>query len=344
MADGPITVGIAGLGRAGWSLHALGVEAHPSFRLVAVNDPDLERRSEATERFGCRAYETYEELVADAEIELMVVATPSHLHAPMACAALSAGKHALVDKPMALRVNEADEMLALARKSGKILTAFHTRRVDSEFLKIEEIVGSGVLGPLHEIKLSVYSYDRRFDWQTLRKLGGGQLNNWGSHLIDIALKLGGGEWRDLFSDLRQVAYAGDAEDHVKLVFRGRDGVVVDVEIGVSPISGGSRWLILGKYGSLRSDGERLEWRFYDPKGLAEPVASEGAAPERKYGSGETLPWITESVELTYGDTTQRYYDRLYASIREGAPLLVPPEETRNLIALQDACRAQREGR
>src|SRR5438105_13979918 len=96
MTGEPITVGIAGLGRAGWSLHALGVDAHPSIRLAAVTDPEPQRRRAATERFGCRAHETYEELVADHDVELMVVATPSHLHGPLSCAAPAAGEELLV--------------------------------------------------------------------------------------------------------------------------------------------------------------------------------------------------------------------------------------------------------
>jgi predicted dehydrogenase len=340
MKGQPLRAGLAGLGRAGWSIHAMAMEKHPAFRLVAVTDPEPERRQEAIERFGCRAYDHYEALVQDEEVELVVIATPSHLHSPMSCAALSAGKHVLVDKPMALSVGEADEMIARAREQKKVLTIFHLLRLEPAFLKIQEILRSGALGPIHEIRMASLGYDRRCDWQTLRKFGGGQLNNTGSHFVDQALTLAGGEWRNVFADLRQVACAGDAEDHVKLVFRGRDDVVVDVEIGVSAYSL-PHWLIMGQFGSLQGERDRLDWKYYDPTTLPSPVASQGAAPERKYGSGETLSWVSETAEITASDTTQEFYSRLYASIEEGAPLLVPPEEIRNLVALFDACRAQR---
>ncbi|HXG24022.1 MAG TPA: Gfo/Idh/MocA family oxidoreductase [Chthonomonadales bacterium] len=338
MTRKPVRVGVAGLGRSGWSIHALAIEAHPSFQLVAVTDPEPERRREATERFGCRAYDTYEGLVCDPDVELVVVATPSHLHAPMSCAALSAGKHVLVEKPMALNVGEADAMLSCACQSGKVLTVFQIRRLDPDFLKIQEILRSNVLGPIHAIRMAVYGYDRRRDWQTLTKFGGGQLNNTGSHFVDQALMLAGGEWRQLFVDMRRVAYAGDAEDHVKLVFKGRGGVVVDIEMGVSAFSL-PHWLIMGKYGSLLGDGNRLEWKYYDPASLAEPKVSEGPVEGRRYGSGESIPWITKSAEIPSTDTTPLFYDRLYRSLRQGAPLLVPPGEIRNLVALFEACRA-----
>jgi predicted dehydrogenase len=320
-------------------MHAMAIEKHPAFRLAAVTDSDPERRQEAVARFGCAAYDACEAMLGDRNVALMVIATPSHLHAPMSIAALNAGKHVLVDKPMALSVSEADGMLAAARKSGKLLTVFHVRRLDPDFLQIQEVLASGVLGQIHEVRIATHSYDRRRDWQTLTKFGGGQLNNIGSHLIDLGLTLAGGVWRQLFIDMRRVASAGDAVDHVKLVFKGQDGIVVDIELGVSAHSL-PHWLIMGKYGSLTGERDHLEWKYYDPASVAEPAVSEGAAAGRKYGSGETLPWITERRELAYTDTTSQFYDRLVASLHEGAPLLVPPEQIRSLVALQDACRAQ----
>lgn len=338
--DEPVRVGLAGLGRAGWSIHAMTLEKHPAFTVAAVMDTEPERRQEAVARFGCAAYEDYAALAADPHVELVVIATPSFLHAPMAIEALDAGKHVLVDKPMALSVAEADAMLSAARRRARLLSVFHIRRLDPDFLKIREVLDSGVLGPLHAIKMASSSFDRRRDWQTLAKFGGGQLNNTGSHFVDLALALAGGEWDLAFSELRQVACAGDAEDHVRILFRGKAGVTVDIELAISAYHG-PRWHLMGKYGSLVGDSERLEWKYYDPAALEAPTVSEGPAAGRKYGSGETLPWVTQSFAMTYPNTFPEFYSRLHASLREGAPLLVPPEEIRNLVALFDACRARR---
>ena len=335
----PVRVGIAGLGRSGWNIHALGIEAHPRFALAAVTDPEADRMGEAATRFGCRTYDRYEALLADPDVELVVVATPSHTHAAMTCAALTAGKHVLVEKPMALDVGEADAMLRCARENGRIVTVYQIRRLEPDFVKVREILASGVLGPVHEVRLATFSYDRRRDWQTLRRFGGGQLNNNGSHLVDQALLLAGGEWRDLFADLRQVACAGDAEDHVKLVFRGAGGMVVDVELAVSAHSL-PRWLIMGKHGTLVGDERTLQCKYYDPSAVPPVTAAEGPVAGRKYGSGESLPWVTESIEVEPADTRAQFYDRLYGSLREGAPLLVPPEQSRELVALLAACHAQ----
>ncbi|MEM3028279.1 MAG: Gfo/Idh/MocA family oxidoreductase, partial [Candidatus Bathyarchaeia archaeon] len=81
--DNRIKVGIAGLGRSGWNIHARTLEKLPDkYRVVAVSDPIDERRQEAITKFGCKAYSDFDDLIKDEEVELVVISTPSHLHAP----------------------------------------------------------------------------------------------------------------------------------------------------------------------------------------------------------------------------------------------------------------------
>ena len=338
----PIKTGIIGLGRSGWNLHALGLEAHPNFQIVAVSDVSQERRDEATARFGCQAYEGADALIADANVELVIAATPSHTHGPLSLQALAAGHHVLVEKPMATSVEEADEMVRAAQKAGKVLSVYQVRRTFADFLKIREIVESGVLGPIHLIKMCVYGYGRRRDWQTLRKFGGGTLNNTGAHFIDQALALAGGKWSDVFADMRHLVSAGDAEDHLKVVFRGADKTVVDVEISsvAAAMEKPPHWTILGKYGALTGSVSHLSWKYYDPQSVPILEAAESAASNREYDKAEDLPWIEESLDLGPDQSQKLFYDALYAAIREGAPAPASGAEIRDLIALFDECRAQ----
>jgi predicted dehydrogenase len=335
-----VKTGVIGLGRSGWSIHALGLAEHDKFEVAAVVDPEADRRREAEEQFGCKAYATPEELFADDDVELVVVATPSHTHAPLSIAALEAGKNVLVEKPMASDAKEADAMIEAARASGKLLTVYQCRRVDADFLKMQEIIASGVLGPLHLIKTGAYGYQRRNDWQTLRKYSGGVLNNTGAHNVDQALLLAGYEWQDLFADLRLVASAGDAEDHAKVVFKGKNGVTVDIELTTVRAFSFPRWIIMGKYGSLVERGNQLELKYYDADALPAPQVKDGPAAGRQYGSGETIPWKEETIEITPNDTRALFYSDLYESLRHGKPLLTPPEQVRTQIALLEACHRQ----
>ncbi len=337
-----IPVGIIGLGRSGWAIHAATIEKHPLFRVAAVADPESERQQEAITRFDCTAYNTPQPLLDDPNVELVVIATPSHTHGALAEAALKAGKHVLVEKPMAQNVAEADAMIACARESGKTLTAYQPRRVASDFLKVREILDSGVLGPIHLIKMSVYGYQRRRDWQTLKKFAGGMLNNLGAHYVDQALSLVGGEWNDLFVDMRHLVSAGDADDHVKIVFRGAQNVVVDIELSTAAAAPTPHhWTILGRYGALTGSLSQFDWKYYDPSAVPPRVVKETTQP-RVYEAPEDLPWVKQSAQLESNDLGAQFYDHLYATLCEGAPSPAAPEEIRALTALFDACR-QRSG-
>jgi scyllo-inositol 2-dehydrogenase (NADP+) len=339
----PVRVGIIGLGRSGWDIHAKALHGRSDFRVAAVADVDPARRDEADARFECRAYGDYRELLADAEVELVVNATQSYMHAPVSIEALRAGKHVLVEKPFALSTAEADAMIAAARETGRVLTAFQCRRLDPDFLKIQEVIQSGVLGEVHLARLAHYGFARRRDWQTLRKFGGGQLNNWGPHVIDQALLLLGGEWTDLFAQLARVASAGDAEDHVKLALRNRRGMVAEVELAICAYPQ-ANFVVMGAYGSLTGTTRELKWKYYDPAAVPPITADEGSPADRAYGTGETLPWVEESFEVPSGgpSTAALYYDRLFATLREGAPLFVTPESVRTQIDVLEAARRSEE--
>ncbi len=339
MVGEPIRVGIVGLGRSGWGIHARTLAEAEGFRVVAVADAEAERRQEAVERFACRAYAQPAELLDDPRVELVVVATPSHTHAAVGEAALRAGKHVLVEKPMATSLAEADRLLAAARETGRVLTVFQQRRFDPDFLKVQEVVASGKLGPLHLVKMSRHSYQRRRDWQTLRKFGGGQLNNWGAHVIDQALVLLQGEAELVFADLKHTVSAGDADDHVKVVLRGRSGLVVDIEVSTCAAYPQPVWVVFGQYGGLTGSTQELRWRYYDPAALPPLVAEEGPAPGRSYGTGEQIPWVEESASLRgQGGQEALFYQALRRTLREGAPLLVTPESVRQQIAIMEECR------
>jgi predicted dehydrogenase len=335
-----IKTGILGLGRAGWDIHAAAIEKHAHFCVTAVADPESERRDEAVAKFGCRTYETPEQVLADPEVDLVVIATPSHMHGPSAIEAMKQGKHVLVEKPFATSAEEADEMIATAAATGRVLAPYHPRRMHPDFLKVQEVIRSGVLGPIHLIKITDYLYRRRGDWQTFKRFGGGMLNNAGAHFVDQALHLAGGQWHGLFADMRHVISGGDADDHVKVVFRGQDGIIVDVELsdGVA-VPTPPHWAISGKYGAIYGSMTRLEWKFYAPASIPPRVSAEKST-ERIYERPEDLPWVHHEIDLEPNDPSGLFYDALYGAIHEGKAVPASPQEIRNLIALFDACREQ----
>lgn len=337
----PVRAGVIGLGRSGWHLHVAVMRQLEQFEVTAVVDPVAERRQEAVDAFGCTAYADPEELFKDERIELVVVATPSHTHADLACRAMEAGKHVLVEKPMAVNLEEVDRMIETAEKHDRLLTVYQLRRLDPDYVRVKQIIESGVLGPLVLIRLARHSYRRRSDWQTLRKFGGGMLNNWGSHIVDQGLELLGAPVERLFADMQQTVSAGDAEDHFKITMKAADGPVVDVEVSSCVAYPGPEYLVVGKYGTLQGSTRQITYKYYDPTAVPELVVDEGPAEGRSYGKPENLPWVEKTEEIkAEEDVKITFYKTLYESLREGAPLLVTPESVRRQISLFDECRKQ----
>jgi predicted dehydrogenase len=254
----------------------------------------------------------------------------------MTVAALRAGKHVVVEKPMALNLREADRMIGAARKARKLLTIHPSRRHASDTLYIQEVIESGLLGEVFFIRMAGYGFARRADWQMLRKLGGGMLNNWGSHVVDQALMLLRRPVREVFADLRHTVGAGDAEDHVKIILRADKGPTIDIELTNACAIPMPDWVLMGTCGTLLSQGGTSKIRYFDPKGLPKLKASE-VLTHRRYGTDEKLPW-QEKEEATKSSRTVDFYDNLYGAIRHRKKLLITPQSVRELIRVLDLCR------
>ncbi|HEX8223408.1 MAG TPA: Gfo/Idh/MocA family oxidoreductase [Allosphingosinicella sp.] len=171
-----IRVALIGRGMAGTVFHAPLIRALPAFELAAIAGA-----ADAAEA------------IASPAIDLVVVATPNLTHYPLAAAALEAGKHVVVDKPFAVTVAEADALIALAAAKRRILTVFHNRRWDGDFLTARSLVESGRLG---DIRLFEAHWDRfrpvpKPGWREEPAEGAGLLWDLGPHLIDQALVLFG---------------------------------------------------------------------------------------------------------------------------------------------------------
>lgn len=337
-----IGVGIAGLGRAGWGLHAMTLATMPEeFRVAAVCDPLESRRDEAQAQFACQAYADFADLVDDASVELVVIAMPSHLHAELAIEAMRRGKHVLVEKPFASTLDEVDRMIATARETGMILTASHNRRYEPAFLKVRDIIDSGKLGRIVQMRIAAHQFRRRWDWQTLTEFGGGMLANTGTHVIDQALTLIDAPEPEVFCHMDYTPLsAGDAEDHVKVVLRAPGEPLIDMEFTDACAYPQEQWLVMGTQGSLTASQRQFHWRYIDPDLLPAREVSRVPTPDRSYNR-EELAWIEESSDLPAEPTTMmngRLYRDLHATLREGRPLAITPESLRRQLKVLDMCR------
>ena len=314
----PIRIGIVGLGRAGWGMHCEELETRQkTYEIVAACDTIPERRERMVERYGCKTYANITDLISDPDVELVDIATRSCDHYKHASMALAAGKNVFLEKPMCVSYSESLKLQQAAEHSpGGNLFIRHNRRFDPDFLHVLEIIHSGILGDVYEIRLARHGFQRRDDWQTIKEFGGGQLLNWGPHIVDHALRFLNSPLANQFSILKRIAAVGDAEDHLKILLKGENGRLVDMEISGGVALGAPTYQVFGSLGSLILTGEEIMLKYLDPNiELAEKQANPGT-PGATFGSQEQLVWIEKTIPVNAGNNAV-IWDALYNTIREG---------------------------
>ena len=335
----PIRAAVIGLGRAGWNIHVRTMQEREDFDIVAVADPDPDRQQQAKKETGAQPFDDLASLLKGCDAELIVVATASADHATHSIAALEDGRHVLTEKPMATALEDADCMLAAAENAGKILTVHQSRRWGEDFLFIQQMLKDERLGHVFFIRSGGYGYSRRNDWQTLQKYGGGLLNNNGVHIVDQCVILMESPIVDVFGDLQQILQPGDTEDHLKVVMRGENGRVVDLELTNVCAASLPSWTLMGTRGTLTVTGGTAVLRYVKNDLASLEAIDRPLAAERKYGveGGDEIEF--EKVELeAKAPSGTSFYDQLYNAIRNGGPLPVDPATARETIRVMSEAR------
>ncbi|TVR55121.1 MAG: gfo/Idh/MocA family oxidoreductase [Spirochaetaceae bacterium] len=345
--SGMVKTAVIGLGRIGWQYHVPEVSAHDGFDLAAVVDLDQERIDEARRDYGVRGYADYREMLSHVNPDLVVVASPTHLHAEHAIAAMRSGADVFLDKPMAATLDEAREIDAVRRETGRKLMVYQPHRAVPEVGVIKEILELGILGPVYMVKRATSRYTRRSDWQSQLRYGGGMLNNYGAHFIDQIMFLFGGAADSVRCHRYRIASLGDADDVVKIVIKTTTGVLLDLDINQASTHEISPWMIFGKYGTLtyrrNSDGAAaFEAVYVLPEELPPlTLISELKAPGRLYDQSAPIPWKTRSFAVTPQYAVE-FYDTCYAYFARNEPPFVPIESTFEVMEVLDRCRKDSE--
>lgn len=194
VAQRVLNIGVAGLGRA-FSLMIPAFAGDSRIALAAAADPRADARAQFTRDFAGRAYETVEALCADPAIDAVYVATPHGLHARHAILAAQAGKHVLIEKPMALTLDECVAMTEAARRAGVHLVVGHSHSFDTPILRARALIASGEFGAVKMITALNYTdflYRLRRPEELDVAQGGGAVLNQAAHQVDIVRLLGGG--------------------------------------------------------------------------------------------------------------------------------------------------------
>ncbi|WP_018465373.1 Gfo/Idh/MocA family protein [Calidithermus timidus] len=218
-------VGIIG---AGWfgSEHAKALSSVAEARLVAVCGAKLESAQAFAQRYGGRAFSAPEELLADPEVDVVLIATPHHLHADLAIQAAQRGKHILLEKPMAPSLEECDRILAAVHQAGVKLMLGHLSHFERPFVRAKEILQSGELGePVlgHSTFAKFWMEHNRRPWHLDRGTGGGMMLTAGIHGLDRLMWLIGSRVSSVAAQFGTHFHAQQADDTGALFLRFTSG-------------------------------------------------------------------------------------------------------------------------
>ncbi len=188
----PINTALCSFGMSGDIFHAPFLSINPKFNFYGV----LERtKNLAQVKYpNVITFRTLDALLADKNIELVVINTPSVTHFEFAKKVINAGKHVIIEKPFTATVSQAQELIALAKERNIKLSVYHNRRFDSDFKTIKKILTEGLLGDIVDVELHYNRFDPVLSYKTHKETptaAVGSLYDLGSHLIDQALVLFG---------------------------------------------------------------------------------------------------------------------------------------------------------
>lgn len=327
-------MGILGFGGMG-NWHSNNVTKVDGVKVVAVHDIDQERLIDARQK-GLIAYENRAEFLADPNINLVLVATPNHIHKDFAIEALRAGKNVMVEKPVTMTVQEFDEIWAVSKETGNLFTVHHNRRWDRDYLVMKDVVNQNKLGKVYSIDTRVYGNNGQiYGWRTKPEYGGGMVYDWGVHLIDQMLFMHQDKklesvYAQLFSMMNP-----EVDDLFKVDMKFKDGPSVHVEVGTFALRSQPRFFVNGDKGTMtvddfmaKSGGIKVLKQRLDEMGRV--IVDTPAGPTRTMAPQPESCFESFDLPNTEGDWTCLYRN-LVDVMRGEAELIVTPETVRRTM-------------
>lgn len=290
MQEPIVKLGVAGLGR-GFMLLLPTLARHPRVQLVAAADPREDAREQFVKDFSGRAYDSVEALCADPELDAVYIATPHQLHVEHVRLAAANGKHALVEKPMALSLDDCQTMIDAMEAADKWLIVGHSHSFDSPYKLTRRLIDEGEFGQVRMINMLNFTdflYRPRRPEELDTKQGGGVVFSQAAHQVDIVRLLGGGVVKSVRAETGQWDPARPTEGAYSVFLTFEGGAVAS--------------LTYSGYAHFDSD-EFMEWsgelgqrRNPDLYGEARARLAEIGSPEeeaelkgkRAYGAGLSL--------------------------------------------------------
>ena len=343
--DGPsVRVGLLGYGAIGTE-HTAAIAATAGLELVAAADPNPVRReaARAAATGPLSAYADSDAMLADSDVDLVLVSTPPNSHAEQALRALTAGRSVVVEKPLCLTVAEADRMISAADERGLTLVVYQNRRWDADYLALKRAVRAGAIGEVFHYESFVGGYAHPCNyWHSDEAVSGGAVYDWGSHYLDWILDLLRQPVAHVTANShKRVWYDVTNADYTRVTVRFDDGVEAqfvhsDLAAALKP-----KWYVLGTHGAVRGDWRQVSVLSRGPVGtLVEDELAPADAPAQLRlftpGAGGGL---SETLLAVPPAPVYPFHRELADHLLSAEPMTVTAHDSRRGVAIMEAATA-----
>lgn len=340
-----VKTAIASFGMSGLVFHGPALKVNPGFDVISI----LERSKNISKKLfpDVTIVRSYNEMLENKDIELVIVNTPDKFHYEMAKLAILSGKHVVVEKPVTLQSAQAAELIALAREQGVVFTVYQNRRWDGDFRTVQKVLAENKLGRLIEFESHYDRYRTFITPETWKEEGGqysGVLYNLGSHMVDQVYVLFGKPLA-VTAHLKIVRTAGIVTDYydLRLEYKKFAALLKCSYLVKKP---GPRYILHGEFGSFYKSGIDPQEEMLKAGKL--PVGEIwGTEPASEWGKlfyendGKDFEEVIETLPGNYNI----FYNNVFDAIRNNADLFVKPEESVEVLKILEAClKSNRENR
>lgn len=348
-----IRIGIIGHGFMGHE-HETMLTQMDGIRLIGFSDIDPKQLDDVKE--GLKRYSSNEELIHDPQVQVVLIAANNNQHHDLVIQAARAGKDIICEKPVAMNVEELDDMIRVVKECNVKFTVHHQRRLDKDYRIMKEIFDKKALGDVYTIKNSLYGFNGNMhDWHVYISEGGGMLYDWGVHLLDqILWMMPEAKITSVFADLRNIINF-EVDDYFKILMKFDNNITAEVELGTYFLTDKLQdkwferhWIMGGNKGTAYVDGFEPQGKIVRTTHLLTNVRGSrtmtAAGPTRSFGPPMEGTIVTEDLPKVM--TNHKDYFENYKNAYFGKEeFLVKIPETRRVLKLMEAVReSARSGR
>ncbi len=336
MRNGLVIVGYGGMGE--WHGYHLMTKV-PEVNLKGAYDI-REERMEVARKNGIHTYSSYEEVLSDPEVSIVIIATPNNFHKPLAEQAMLSGKDVILEKPATMNAEDFAQLMELSKVTGRLLTSHQNRRWDADYNIVKKIYRERLLGDVYMLENRVQGSRQVLNgWRGVKENGGGMVYDWGVHLIDQYLDMIDSPVTEVYANLFSL-YTEEVDDNFKAILRFENKVSALIEVSMNCFILHPRWHVSAENGTAIINDWDLNGKMValsDDKELVwdEKIVYTSAGPTRSMAPRPPETTTEKPLPQVQVDSADFYRNVLKASNGQ-EELVVKPEQTLRVLKVMDA--------